>query len=79
MPHAVPLHVALPFEGTGHAVQDAPQVLVELLLSHVPPQLCVPLAQHLPLEHTPPPHATPQPPQLFGSVCSSTHALPHAL
>lgn len=48
-PHDVPLHVAVPLAGTGHRVQDAPQVLTLLLDTHVPPQFCVP-AGHVPLQ-----------------------------
>jgi hypothetical protein len=40
IPHEVPLHVALPLLGTGHATHDVvPQELTELLLTQVVPQM----------------------------------------
>ena len=72
IPHEVPSQVAVPFEGTGHAVHDVPQEFGDALLEHVLPQLCVPLGQaHTPFWHVAPPvHAwlDPQPPQLLASV-----------
>lgn len=49
-PHWVPSQVAAPPWGAGHAVHEVvPQLLVSMLLTHVPPQLCMPLGQaHLP-------------------------------
>jgi hypothetical protein len=38
MPHCPPMHVAVPFCGTGQTVHDAPQV-VGLSETHWPPQL----------------------------------------
>jgi hypothetical protein len=49
----VPSHVAEPPVGTGHALQDEPQVLVDELLEHALPQRCVPEGQaHAPLWQT---------------------------
>jgi hypothetical protein len=82
MPQAPPLlHVAEPLEGgAGHAVHEVPQLLGDVLLSQVPPQLCVPLAQHLPSEHEDPlPQTAPQPPQLWLSVNRSGHEEPHSV
>jgi hypothetical protein len=82
MPHAPPpLQVAMPLaEGAGQAVHELPQLLTDVLLSHVPPQLCVPLAQHLPAEHESPlPQVVPQLPQLLLSVITSVHAVPHCV
>ena len=86
IPQLFPLHVAvpneLPFDGQGQAtLHEAPQLLSDVLLSHVPPQSCVP-AGHMQApfwQVVPPAHAcaAPQPPQLLGSVSSSTHAPLH--
>jgi hypothetical protein len=35
----VPSHVGVALAGAGHALHDAPQLAVELLLAHAPPQL----------------------------------------
>jgi hypothetical protein len=52
-PQFVPSHVAEPPVGTGHALQDEPQVLVDELLEHVLPHRCVPEGQaHAPLWQT---------------------------
>jgi hypothetical protein len=37
-PHDVPSHVAAPFAGTVHAVQDVPQLEMLALLAHAEPQ-----------------------------------------
>jgi hypothetical protein len=83
VPHEVPLHVALPLVGPeGHAEHDVPHDAVDVLLTHVPPQSCVPLAWHLHwlLWHVlPPVHAAPQPPQFEVSLVISTHEVPHVI
>ena len=80
MPHDVPLHVALPFAGTGHAVHDVPHgVAGALLATHDPPQLCLPEAQHPPVWHVPLSQAFAHEPQLPLSVCSLTHAPLHSV
>ncbi len=43
--HDEPLHVGTPFGGSKHAEHDAPQVLVDELLTQLPLQLCVPAPQ----------------------------------
>jgi hypothetical protein len=81
-PHALPLQVALPFEGVGQvAPHVAPQLLMSVLLTQVPLHACVPPGHtQVPAWHVVPPvHALPQLPQLLLSVCSSTHVLPHTV
>lgn len=34
MPHAVPLHVAVPFTGAGHGVQRVPHVATAVFVTH---------------------------------------------
>lgn len=62
-------------EPVPQALLHAPQSFGSLDVStHAPPQFVSPAAQlvvHCPFEHTPPSHVTPQPPQLFGSLCVS--------
>jgi hypothetical protein len=75
VPHDVPLHVALPPVGTGHAVHElVPQLLIELLLTHVPLHAWEPLGHaHVPLWQVVPPAQAPlHVPQLFGSLAVST-------
>ena len=78
----MPLQVAVPLVGTGHAVHDVapvPHVAVDVLLSHVPLQECVPPGQPQP----PPRHtlpflqAFPHVPQLLLSFERLTQALEH--
>jgi hypothetical protein len=38
-PQLVPSQLAVPLGSVGQAVHEAPQVAVELLLTHTPPQL----------------------------------------
>jgi hypothetical protein len=47
----------------------------------MPPQSVVPIghAHALAVQSFPPPHMTPQAPQLLGSLVSFTHAPPHAV
>jgi hypothetical protein len=82
MPHDVPLHVAVPFDGTGHAEHDVgPHDAVDELPEQTPLHSCVLAGQaHRPPWHVfPPEHANwvPHPPQLLASVCRSTQALAH--
>jgi hypothetical protein len=84
MPQLVPLHVAEPLFGIGHAPHEVvPHEPVDELLTHAPEHSCVPAGQaQWPLWHVlPPPHANaaPHPPQLLLSLCSSTQAPPHRL
>jgi hypothetical protein len=78
-PHDVPLHVAVPPSGAGQGTQAPPQLLTEVLLTHVPLQLCVLLGQaHTPAwQVIPPVHAAPHAPQLTLLDCRSTHEPPH--
>jgi len=72
IPQLVPLHVATPLEGAGQAVHIAPHEVGSILLTHVPPQSCMPAghAQAAFWHVLPPVHtfAEPQPPQWFGSL-----------
>ena len=81
-PHAVPLHVAVPPVGTGHAVHDVvPQLATEALLTQVPLHGCMPTGQaHAPFWHVvPPAQAVAQPPQWLLSACSLTQVVPHSV
>jgi hypothetical protein len=74
------VHMAMPcwLGGGVHGVQDVvPQLLVEVLLEHVPLQSCVPLGhkQEPPWQVVPPVHCLVHMPQLCRSVVSSTHTL----
>jgi hypothetical protein len=78
----VPSHVAVaPAGGAAHGEHDAPQLAVDVLLWQTPEQACVPAgqAQELAWQVWPPVQVTPQPPQLAGSLVTSTHAPPHAV
>jgi len=44
----VPSHVAEPFDGTEHALHDAPHVATLALDTHAPPQLWNPALQEIP-------------------------------
>jgi hypothetical protein len=88
MPQVVPSHVAEPFVGTGHAVQEDPHVRTAVLSAQAFPQACEPLghaAPQVPLLQlaVPPPvgagQAWPQAPQLAGSVCSFTQPAVHCV
>jgi hypothetical protein len=56
VPQDVPSQVAVPPVGAGHAVHDVPHDDVDVLLSHVEPQRCVPVghAQWPPWQVSPP-------------------------
>jgi hypothetical protein len=76
------LHTALPLAGTGQALLHAPQcATLASRLTHDDEQAVVPeghSVKHLPFEQASvAAHFTPQPPQLLGSMCGSTHAPPH--
>ena len=60
MPQLVPLHVAVPLVGVGQALQDEPQDEVDMSLSHVPAQSCVPVWQG-PESIPPEPEPLPEP------------------
>jgi hypothetical protein len=80
MPHETPSHVDWPFAGTGQDTpQLEPQLLTDVLLMQVPPQLCVPAGHaQVPLWQVMPPlHALPHAPQLALSVDSLTQVPPH--
>jgi hypothetical protein len=76
-PQLVPLQVADPPLGAGHAVQDVvPQELVDALLEHVLPHKCVPEAHaQTPLwQFSPAGQVVPHAPQLLESVCKFSQA-----
>jgi hypothetical protein len=45
MPQLAPSHVATPFAGVGHGVQDVPQLSVDVVLTHFPAHSFVPVGQ----------------------------------
>lgn len=55
MPQLDPSQVALPFDGTGHAVHDVPHVSGDALLTHVAPHWWK-LALQLAMPHVPDAH-----------------------
>lgn len=63
MPHAVPLHVAVPLDGVGHGVHDEPQVATAELETQVPLHRCWPAGQR----HWPP-----------LQVCGAAHLVSHS-
>ena len=84
-PHAVPLHVAVPFAGAGHAVHDvAPQLVTALFDTQAVPQRWKPAAQLVPqrpavqvaTEPAGAGHTVPHAPQWFTSVRVFTQAEP---
>jgi hypothetical protein len=82
MSHIAALHVATPFEGTGQALPQPPQLAVLVVVStHAFPQAVIPSAHEVwqvPDEQTSfAPHTTSQAPQWSGSVFLSTQTSPH--
>jgi hypothetical protein len=83
-PHVEVMQLAVPFGGARQTLPQAPQSCVLFVVStQLPPQFVWPVGHetmHVPPEQTWfAPHAIPQPPQLFTSLCSFTHAAPQAL
>jgi hypothetical protein len=81
-PHVPLEQTAAPFAGATQEFPHAPQCTTFALGStHAPPQASVP-AGHTSMQSPPEqasvaPQRTPQPPQLPGSICAWTQALPH--